>query len=191
MHSLEGLSQNKSAQLYTTYKAYEAFPIVKLGMAQKEAIDALKATGMVEMQASRPSFSNIVEHYYWFESATADKADKTHIKLEIISDKVVGKHYIVNMAVAKDTGFLPLQTIYNALLERYQTGKFKTLADAEAVLGKGYTSSERYALTDSPSSGVHTRYRWRGSRGTSVGVIELAFDEMGAYKGIQGVGLMN
>lgn len=172
---LSGLSNSKSAEICTAYKAYDAFMGIQLGLSQDAVIGGLNTLGMIEVNPMEDTTSGTQRTRYAYE----DEKNEAYFDIDFYEGVLVKKMYHIPFSLNLDTGFAPTKGIYNALHELMKAGTVNNLADVEAIFGPAYLFAEAYADKANPDAGLDVTYRWRG--GTHN--IDIFTDETDALKG--------
>lgn len=172
---LSGLADNKSAEICTAYKAYDAFMGIDLGLNQDDIITGLNTLGMIEIEPLEDSGAGTQRTRYAFE----DEKNEAYFDIDFYEGVLVKKMYHISFSLKLETGFAPTKGIYNALHDLMKAGTVNNLADVEAIFGPAYLFSEAFADKANPEAGLDVTYRWRG--GTHN--IDIFTDETDTLKG--------
>lgn len=172
---LSGLADNKSAEICTAYKAYDAFMGLQLGLNQDDIIAGLNSLGMIEVNPLEDTTSGTQRTRYAYE----DEQKEAYFDIDFYEGVLVKKMYHIPFSLKLETGFAPTKGIYNALHDLMKAGTVNNLADVEAIFGTAYLFSEAYADKANPEAGLDVTYRWRG--GTNN--IDIFTDETDTLKG--------
>ncbi len=174
---LSGLSNNKSAEICTAYKAYDAFMGIHLGLNQEDIIGGLNTLGMIEVNPMEDTTSGTQKTRYAYE----DEQKEAYFDIEFFEGLLVKKMYHIPFSLKLETGFEPTKRIYDALHELMKAGTVNNLADVEAIFGPAYLFAEAYSDNANPEAGLNVTYRWRG--GTHN--IDIYTDETDTLKGFK------
>jgi hypothetical protein len=172
---LSGLADNKSAEICTAFKAYDAFMGIELGLNQDDIITGLNTLGMIEIEPLEDSGAGTQRTRYAYE----DEQKEAYFDIDFYEGVLVKKMYHIPFSLNLDTGFAPTKRIYNALHDLMKAGTVNNLADVEAIFGPAYLFSEAFADKANPEAGLDVTYRWRG--GTHN--IDIFTDETDTLKG--------
>ncbi len=174
---LSGLAGNKSAEICTAYKAYDAFMGIDLGLNQDDIIAGLNTLGMIEVNPMEDTTSGTQKTRYAYE----DEKKEAYFDIEFFEGVLVKKMYHIPFSLKLETGFAPTKGIYNALHDLMKAGTVNNLADVEAIFGPAYLFSEAYSDNANPEAGLNVTYRWRG--GTHN--IDIYTDETDTLRGFK------
>ncbi|MDZ4132975.1 MAG: hypothetical protein U1E11_07530 [Dethiobacteria bacterium] len=174
---LSGLANNKSAEICTAYKAYDAFIGIQLGLNQDDIIAGLNTLGMIEVNPMEDTTSGTQKTRYAYE----DEQKEAYFDIEFFEGVLVKKMYHIPFSLKLETGFAPTKGIYDALHELMKAGTVNNLADVEAIFGPAYLFAEAYSDNANPEAGLNVTYRWRG--GTHN--IDIYTDETDTLKGFK------
>ncbi len=180
---LAGLANNKSAELYTDFKAYANFLDLDIGVTPEDAFKKLEDAGMSEWKAARELSD---ETHYFF--AFADEGERCYIELAEYEGVVYRKTYVVSGFFSYETGLFLTKAIYKALNEKKDDGSIKTLEDIESILGKSFLYSVQFRKRENNDGAFRFTYRWQGEQGGNV-VIDANTDQDGVLRGFTGASL--
>ena len=155
---LDGLADNRSAAICTSYLAYDYFMGVELGLAQDDVLSMMESVKLTEVKPLQENFSGNMEIRYAFE----EESKEAYFDLEFAEGILIKKMYHIPFSINVESGFEPNKRIYDDLLQKMKDGEVNNLNDVEVYFGPSYLFSE--ALTDiaDPGAGLKRTYRWRG-----------------------------
>jgi hypothetical protein len=155
---LDGLADNRSAEICTSYMAYDYFMGVELGLAQDDVLAMMESVKLTEVEPLQENFSGNMEIRYAFE----DESKEAYFDLEFAEGILIKKMYHIPFSINVDSGFEPNKRIYDALHQKMKDGEVNNLNEVEAYFGSSYLFSEALADIADPDAGLKRTYRWRG-----------------------------
>jgi hypothetical protein len=155
---IDGLADNKSAAICTSYLAYDYFMGVELALAQDDILAMMNSVGLTEIEPLQENFSGNMEIRYAFEEESKD----AYFDLEFAEGILIKKMYHIPFSINVESGFEPNKRIYDALHQKMKDGEVNNLNDVEAYFGPSYLFSEALADIADPGAGLERTYRWRG-----------------------------
>jgi hypothetical protein len=155
---LDGLADNRSAAICTSYLAYDYFMGVELGLAQDDIISMMESVKLTEVSPLEENFAGNMEIRYAFE----EESKEAYFDLEFAEGILIKKMYHIPFSMNVESGFEPNKRIYDALHQKMKDGEVNNLNDVEAYFGPSYLFSEALADIADLNAGLKRTYRWRG-----------------------------